>query len=83
MVIKANVLAEEIRQVGNVEYVSVTCMEFGANPLLQMFDYGLRGEESSHKGKLVGKTIEIQVTNIPMIFSGRPKMNGRLLSVGK
>jgi hypothetical protein len=81
MVIKSTVLAENSRVNNGVEYVSVTALEFGPSPLLQMFDYGLREDEKSHKGKLVGKLVTIQVETIRSIFSGRPQLVGKLLSV--
>jgi hypothetical protein len=81
MLLKAQVLAEDIQTRDSVEYVSATCMELGPNPLLQMFDYGLRREEASHKGKLVGKTVELQIKTIRFIFSGRPQMSGNIVSI--
>lgn len=79
---KVTVLAETVQTRDGVEYVSVTCMEAGPEPLLQMFDYGLRQEEKIHKGKLVGKTMVLKWDNIRSIFSGRPQVNGRIVSVG-
>jgi len=83
MNLKMQVLNEDVRVVKNIEYVTVTGMELGEKPLLQMFDYGLRQEEMSHKGKLVGKQIEIHVESIRNIFSGRPQFSGKILSVVK
>lgn len=83
MKLTAQVLAQDVQSRDGVEYVTATCMETGALPLLQMFDYGLRREELSHKDKLVGKTVELQINTIRAIFSGRPQMVGKLLSVGK
>jgi len=80
MILKLQVMAEDSRVKDGVEYVTVTCMECGKTPLLQMLDYGLRREELSHKGKLVGKVVEIQIDNIRGIFSGRPQMSGRILN---
>ncbi|HEY1663075.1 MAG TPA: hypothetical protein VGI03_11710 [Verrucomicrobiae bacterium] len=78
MFIKAQVLAEDTQTRDGVEYVTVTCMESGPKPLLQMFDYGLRADEKQHKGKLVGKLVELQVNTIRAIFSGRPQMSGHM-----
>jgi len=78
MIIKANVLAEDVQSRDGKEYVTVTCMEQGASPLLQMFDYSLREDEKSHKGKLIGKAVELQVNTIRAIFSGRPQLSGHL-----
>ena len=83
MNLKAQVLSEDVQSRDGVEYVTVTCMETGPLPLLQMFDYGLRREEMSHKGKLVGKSVDLQIKTIRAIFSGRPQMVGQLLAVGK
>lgn len=83
MNIKMQVLAEDVRVVKNVEYVTVTGMEVGDKPLLQMFDYGLRAEEMSHKGKLVGKVMDIHVECVRNIFSGRPQFSGKIVSVPK
>lgn len=83
MVIQAEVMAEDAQTRDGVEYVSVTCRELDANPLLQMFDYGLRRDEMQHKGKLMGKKVKLQITNIRAIFSGRPQMAGHLLEVLK
>ena len=78
MQVKAEVLAEDSRTKDGVEYVTLTCRELDAKPLLQMFDYGLRKEELEHKGKLLGKTVNIQVNNIRAIFSGRPQFSGSM-----
>jgi uncharacterized protein (UPF0218 family) len=83
MKLTAQVLAEDVQSRDGVEYVTATCMETGTNPLLQMFDYGLRREEMSHKGKLVGKSVELQIKTIRAIFSGRPQMVGTLLTISK
>jgi len=81
MEIKAMVLAEDAQVKDDIEYVTVTCMETGSNPLLQMFDYGLRPDEKQHKGKLVGKNLVVQIKTIRAIFAGRPQMQGSLVSV--
>jgi len=81
MLLIAIVLKEDSRVKDGVEYVTATVMEQGANPLLQMVDYGLRQEEKVHKGKLLGKTLKIQVDNIRSIFSGRPQISGNIVEV--
>lgn len=81
MVLQVQVLAENARTHNGVEYVTVTALEIGPTPLLQMVDYGLRDEEKSHKGKLVGKSVRLQVENVRAIFSGRPQLTGRILEV--
>lgn len=83
MEIKAQVLAEDCRVVGGVEYVTITCMETTPNPLLQMFDYGLREEEKPQKGKLVGKAVVLHIATIRALFAGRPQMSGRMELAGK
>jgi hypothetical protein len=84
MNIKAQVLAEDVQVRDGVEYVTVTVMELDANPLLQMFDYGLRQDERPiYKGKLVGKTVKLQIQTIRAIFAGRPQMQGHLVEVLK
>lgn len=82
MQVTAQVLSERVRAVNGVEYIETTCMEQGTSPLLQMFDYSLRPDEKSLKGTLQGKTVVMQWENIRAIFSGRPQINGKLLSVG-
>lgn len=80
MRLKLQVLKESARTSNNVEYVTVTGMEQGAEPLLQMVDYNLRSEEAGAlKGKLTGKTVEIVVENIRGIFAGRPQLTGRIV----
>jgi len=78
---KFAVLAENSRIHNGVEYNSVTALDTSVPPLLQMIDYGLRPEEAAHKGKLVGKIIELQWENIRGLFSGRPQIVGRIISV--
>jgi len=79
MQIFMTVLREEVRKVESTEYVTLTGLEEGTTPLLQMIDYTLRTEEHEHKGKLVGKKVKIQVESIRAVFSGRPQLSGRLL----
>jgi len=81
MTVKLRVLAENSRVANGVEYVTATGMEESDKPLLQMIDYGLRLEEMSHKGKLTGKTLELQVENVRAIFAGRPQFSGKILKV--
>lgn len=81
MILKAQIMAEDVRSKDGVEYITLTAMEVSPTPLLQMFDYGLRREETAHKGKLVGKVIEIQVETIRAIFSGRPQFAGRIIKL--
>lgn len=83
MLLNLQILAENVQTRNNVEYVTVTGMETGPTPLLQMVDYGLREEEKPLKGKLVGKTISIQVESVRALFSGRPQLSGRLVQNGK
>lgn len=83
MKIKAVVLAEDMQVRDGVEYVSITCMEQGENPLLQMFDYGLREEERIHKGKLLGKSVELQVSTIRSLYAGRPQTIGHMTVNGQ
>ena len=79
MVIKAEVVAEEVQARDGIEYVQLTCREIATEPLLQMFDYGLRQDELQHKAKLVGKLVELHVKTIRAIFAGRPQFSGRLV----
>jgi hypothetical protein len=81
MELKATVLAEDVQTRDKIEYVTVTCLEQSEKPLLQMLDYGLRNEELSHKGKLVGKSVNLHIQNIRAIFSGRPQCSGHLTVV--
>lgn len=81
MRIEATVVAEDAQVRNGIEYVTITCMERGTEPLLQMFDYSLREDERLHKGKLMGKPVAIQVQTIRAIFAGRPQMSGRLLGL--
>jgi len=74
-------LAESGRTHDGVEYLTATLLETGPTPLLQLMDYGLREEEKHHKGKLQGKTIELQVETIRALFSGRPQLAGRIVAV--
>ena len=78
MQIESQVMTEQVQIRNGIEYVTVTCMERGVSPLLQMFDYTLRDDEKEHKGKLVGKNVLIKVSTIRGIFSGRPQMSGTL-----
>jgi len=81
MNVRCLILAENVNTRDGVEYVTVTGMEQGVKPLLQMFDYTLTKTELEHKGKLVGKIVELQVETIRAIFSGRPQFNGHLTVV--
>jgi len=81
MQLQAKVLKEDCRVAEGVEYVSVTLLEDGPSPLLQMIDYSLAVEEKVHKGKLLGKTLKIQVENIRSIFSGRPQTTGKIVEI--
>jgi len=81
MTLTLSVVAESSRTNKGVEYTTLTAIETGANPLLQMLDYGLRPEEASHKGKLVGKTVRLQVESVRALFGGRPQLSGRILEV--
>lgn len=84
MTLSATVLAESVQTRDGKEYVTVTAMEASPKPLLQMFDYTLRDDERDHKGKLVGKTVELQVETVRAIFAGRPQLSGHLrVSNGK
>jgi len=78
MKLRSVILAENVNTRDGIEYVTVTGMEQGEKPLLQMFDYTLNKADLEHKGKLVGKSVEIQVETIRAIFSGRPQFNGHL-----
>jgi len=82
MKISANVLAEDVQVRDGIEYVTITCMETGAQPLLQMFDYGLRVDEKHLKGQLLGKPVSLQINTIRALFSGRPQMVGHILTNG-
>ena len=64
------------------EYVQISCLEQGSQPLLQVFDYSLKKDEIPlYKGKLVGKAVKLRVDTIRSIFSGRPQFAGALLEV--
>lgn len=82
MQVTALTLAESVQTRDGVEYTTVTAMEQGPAPLLQMFDYTLRADELAHKGKLVGKVIVMRWDTIRALFSGRPQIIGAILSVG-
>jgi len=77
----ATVLAETTQNSRGIEYHTLTALEAGPAPLLQMIDYTLRPEEAAHRGKLVGKVIVLQVESIRSLFSGRPQLAGRILEV--
>jgi len=81
MVVRLLVLKEEVREVQDKTYITVSGSEVASPPLLQMMDYGLRLDELQHKGKLLGKTLELQVDSIPRLFSGRPHLTGKILKV--
>jgi len=66
---------------GFVTTFEVTGSEVGPNPLLQLVDYQLREEEKAMFGRLVGKPLEIAVTEVRSIFSGRPRFSGQLVNV--
>jgi len=83
MRIEATVLAEDARASGGVEYVTITCMERGDEPMLQMFDYTLRENEKELKGKLKGKAVSLVVANVRSVFNGRPQFSGKLIVAGK
>jgi len=83
MVLKCQVLKETVTTRDGVEYVSLTAMESGPRPMLQMFDYTLRREELDHKGKLVGKVVTLNVESVRAIFSGRPQFSGEITHVDK
>ena len=81
MVVKLTVLKEDARSSNGVEYVTCTGLEASDKPMLQMLDYGLRRDEFQHKGKLLGKVLELQVETVRDVFSGRPQLTGRILKV--
>jgi len=81
MQLQIQVLKESSRQNQNVEYVTITGMESGPEPLLQMVDYNLREDEKPYKGKLVGKVVAVQVENIRALFGGRPQLVGKIVNV--
>lgn len=83
MVTDSQVLAENVQTRDGVEYVSVVCMESSATPLLQMFEYGLRADEKTYKGQLLGKRIKLKWENIRAIFGGRPQVSGKILEILK
>jgi len=78
MTFTGKVLAENCSTRDGIEYVTVTALESGMTPLLQMCDYTLRREEMTHKGKLLSKEIAVQVESIRSIFGGRPQLVGKL-----
>jgi len=81
MVLNVTVLNETTQNSSGREFVTVTGIEQGPKPLLQMVDYGLRADELAHKGKLVGKVVTIQVESVRALFAGRPQLVGRIESV--
>jgi len=82
MQILATVKREDSRESNGVEYCSATCIESGVEPMLQFFDYNLKADEKAqYKGKLVGKTLKLQIEQIRDVFSGRPQFVGRILGV--
>lgn len=81
MKIKVEAVKEESRESKGVEYTTVTVREVGEGALIQFLDYSLSGDEKSHKGKLVGKVMEIEISSIRSIFAGRPQLNGRILNI--
>jgi len=83
MQIKVQILSQSAQIRNGVEYVTVTGMEIGEQPLLQMVDYTLRPEESNHKGALLGKSVKLQVECVRALFAGRPQLSGRILEVSK
>lgn len=82
MRIKLAVVKEDRREKDGVEYLTVTGTEVGPYAMLQFLDYGLRQDEKIHKGKLMGKTIEIQVEQVRDVFGGRPQLVGSIVSPG-
>lgn len=81
MMIRMEVMSEDSRSSGGKEYCSITGREVGTKtPLLQFLDYSIRDEEKQHRGKLVGKTVEIHVEQIRAIFAGRPQLTGKILN---
>lgn len=74
-------MKEETQTSKGVEYPTISVREVGDHPMLQIFDYGLRRDEQDHKGKLVGKELELYVENVRSIFAGRPQINGKILAV--
>lgn len=81
MILDMTVLAETSQVRDGIEYTQLSALEVGGSPLLQVCDYSLTADETSHKGKLVGKVIRIQVNTIRSIFSGRPQFSGKIISV--
>jgi len=81
MKIRVQTIAENVQRKGNDEYVSIVCIEVGVSPLQQMLEFALRDDDLKHKGQLVGKELELQITSIRDVFCGRPQTAGRILDV--
>jgi len=81
MLLQLTILAETVQVREGREFVTVTGIEQGTAPMLQMVDYTLKADEAAqHKGKLVGKGVSLHVESVRALFSGRPQLNGRLVS---
>ena len=83
MKFKMEISGEDSRVSNGIEYVTVSGREVDPVPLQQFVEYGLRQEEKEHKGKLVGKIVTIQVSDIGQIFHGRPRLSGKIIEMGK
>jgi len=81
MLLNLTILSESVQTRDGKEYVTVTGIEQGTRPMLQMVDYTLKPDEAAHKGKLIGKGVVLHVEGVRALFSGRPQLNGKLESV--
>jgi len=86
MRVKAEVIQqEEPRRSGKANhlYMRLSCLDQAQPALKNTFDFSLMNEEADkHKGNIVGKIIEIDVTDIQSSFGGRFEFRGVLINKG-
>ena len=67
---------------GKVENQVVSLLDMDEHAMLNTLDYALSEEEKGkHSGKLVGKRVQLAVTDAKTDFGGRLRLHGRILEV--
>ena len=67
---------------GKVENQVVSVLDQDEHAMINTLDYALSEEEKSkHSGKLVGKRVQLAVTDAKTDFGGRLRLHGKILEV--
>ncbi len=67
---------------GKVENQVISILDQDEHAMLNTLDYPLSEEEKAkHSGKLVGKRVQVAVTDAKTDFGGRLRLHGKILDV--